>query len=427
VEFIGAFESIYMPAHDLDVMETSGHVGRWKEDLALLRSCGITELRYPIRWHRVERRPGIYDWDHTDQVLTFLREQGFQPIIDLVHHTSYPGWMERGFLEPSFGRSYLRYCEAFARRYPWIPAYTLLNEPFTTMFLCGHEGIWPPYGRGIDGFVEISRNVLPALFEASRMYKAMLPDARHVCVEVCEGHTGNGLRGQAMADLANDRRFFILDLMLGREIEPARPFVRELLEAGGEDLLHLPAGHLDVLGLDYYAHNEWHFTDGPGLRPSPKPFGIAELARQYYERYQMPLVIGETNIRGLATDRANWLKHTLEQCEIARGNGVPIRGYCWFPFIDSLDWDSLLARCDRHIDPVGVYWLDEELNRRSSPMSQAFRQAAGGVPAAQLPAYRFSADVISGLQGFLPMMSHWNWEAESTEAIIEERLHAIAS
>ena len=427
MEFIGAFESIYMPAHDLDVMETSGHSGRWKEDLALLRSCGITRLRYPVRWHRVERWPGLYDWQHTDNVLGFLRDQGFQPIVDLVHHTSYPRWLQGGFASASFGKAYTRYCEAFARRYPWIPAYTLFNEPFTTMFLCGHEGVWPPHWRGMSRFVELCRNVLPPLLEASRMFKGMLPAARHICVEVCEGHTGQGIRGEAMADLANDRRFFILDLIAGRPIDLDRPFVQQLLEAGGEDLLELGPGSMDVLGLDYYAHNEWQFNDGAGVRPTPEPFGFAELARQYYERYRLPVMLGETNIRGFSTDRASWLKHTLEQAEIAVRNGVPLEGYCWFPFIDSLDWDSLLARCDRHIDPVGVYWLDEQLNRRSSPMSDSFRLAARGAPSRSLPAYRFSAGVLEGIRGFMPFMRDWDWETPPADEVIQERLHAIAS
>lgn len=427
MEFIGAFESIYMPAHDLDVLETSGHVGRWKEDLALLRACGIRRLRYPVRWHRIESHPGFYDWDHTDAVLTFLRNQGFEPIVDLVHHTSYPRWLKRGFLEPSFGSWYLRFCEAFARRYPWIPAYTLFNEPFTTMFLCGHEGVWPPYGRGITDFISICRNVLPAVFEASRIYKHMLPGAEHVFAEVCEGHSGSGERGRSMAELANDRRFLILDLFTGRRIDAERPFVRELVEAGGADLLELQPGDIDVLGLDYYAHNEWHFNDGPGIRPSPEPFGLAALAHQYYQRYQLPLILGETNIRGFCSDRASWLKHTLEQCEIARRDGVPIAGYCWFPFIDSLDWDSLLARCDRHIDPVGVYWLDEQLNRRGSSMSDAFRMGVRGASAADLPAYRFSPQVLNGIKGFIPFMRHWDWQPPPADEINEERLHAIAS
>jgi beta-glucosidase/6-phospho-beta-glucosidase/beta-galactosidase len=427
VEFIGAFESIYMPAHDLDVLETSGHSGRWKEDLALLRASGITTVRYPIRWHRIERRQGLYDWQETDEVLGFLKRQGFRPIVDLIHHTSYPRWLKGGFFEPSFGDWYLGYCEAFARRYPWVPGYTLFNEPFTTMFLCGHEGIWPPYGRGIDDFVRICRNVLPAFFRASRMFKELLPGARHFCMEVCEGHSGRGPRGARTADLANDRRFFILDLLTGRTIESGRPFVAELLAAGGEDLLELPAGNIDVLGLDYYAHNEWQFTDEGGIRPSPTPFGLAELAHQYHERYQLPMVLGETNIRGFCSDRATWLKHTVEQCEIATRNGTPIEGFCWFPFIDSLDWDSLLARCDRHIDPVGVYWLDEQLNRRSSTMSDAYRLAAQGASSSELPAYRLSPQVLTGLKGFMPFMADWQWQTPPPEEVVEERLHAIAS
>jgi hypothetical protein len=77
-----------------------------------------------------------------------------------------------------------------------------------------------------------------------------------------------------------------------------------------------------------------------------------------------------------------------------------MEGYCWFPFVDSCDWDSLLARCEGNIDPVGVYWLDEHLNRRESSMSASYRLAAAGVPAAQLPAYRLHPPVAAWLSGY---------------------------
>lgn len=59
----------------------------------------MTRLRYPVRWHRVEERPGEYDWRDTDQVLGHLHDEGFRPIVDLVHHTSYPRWLEGGFAD----------------------------------------------------------------------------------------------------------------------------------------------------------------------------------------------------------------------------------------------------------------------------------------------------------------------------------------
>jgi beta-glucosidase/6-phospho-beta-glucosidase/beta-galactosidase len=411
--FTGAFESTYLPAHDVDIVETSGHDARWREDLALMREAGVTRLRYPIRWHRIEPAPGRFDWRATDAVLGHLREHGMRPIADLVHHTSYPRWLRGGFADPGWAPAFLSFCDAFARRFPWIEEYTVFNEPFATLFLSGHEGIWPPYGRGMEGLVALYRNVLPSLLEASRRMAESLPGARHVYVDTCEGHTTLDESGEAYAALANDRRFFVLDLMLGRLAEGERPFVREVAAAGGEDLLSLPPGHLDVLGLDYYAHSEWAFTTRGGLRgvtPSPEPHGLAELIHQYHEHApELPLELTETNIRGGPFERATWLKHTLEQCEQAVAAGAPLSGYCWFPFVDSVDWNSLLARADGCIDPVGVLWLDEDGERHGSSMSAAYAAAAAGAPARDLPAYRLTEALARRLAGLLPLMRHFEW------------------
>jgi beta-glucosidase/6-phospho-beta-glucosidase/beta-galactosidase len=411
VEFVGAFESTYQPEHDVDGMETTGHHRRWRSDLALLRRTGVRRLRYPVRWHRVERRPGAYDWAHTDRVFEWMAAAGMVPIVDLLHHTSYPRWID-GFTDPAFGPAYLGFVEQVARRYPWIAEYTLCNEPFTTFLLSGHEGIWPPHRTGMSGFVEVTRAVLPVLAEASRRCRELLPEARHVWVDVCERHTAPTLEGVAYAAFANDRRFFVLDAFLGRPLDPARPFVRAVAEAGGDDLVTLDPGHVDVVGLDYYAHCQWEFTGphGEGRMHTRTPTPLAALIVEYAERYQRPVALTETNIRGYASDRAGWLKYTLEQCELARDAGVDVDGYCWFPFVDSCDWDSVLCRCEGNVDPVGVYWLDDSLRRRPSCMSESYSRAARGAPAAALPAYRFRPPVAGWLRGWLPQMAHWDWE-----------------
>src|SRR5829696_3922228 len=93
MELLGAFESTYQPAHDVDVTETTQHDRRWREDLDLLASIGVRSLRYPLRWHRIEHERGQFDWTHTDAVLGHLRSLGMEPIVDLLHHTSYPRWI----------------------------------------------------------------------------------------------------------------------------------------------------------------------------------------------------------------------------------------------------------------------------------------------------------------------------------------------
>ena len=412
IPFLGGFESTYQPALDVDVTETTGHALRWRSDLDLLRANGVSVLRYPVRWHRVEQEPGVFDWAATDEVLGYARDTGLQPVVDLLHHTSYPRWLRRGFADRRFGAAYLRYLEAFALRYPWIQTYTLFNEPFTTFLLCGHEGVWAPHLHGLKGFLSLARNVFPAVAEASRRYRDLLPEARHVYVDTCEGHSAARPEAQRHADYANDRRFFLLDLLLGRPMSADRPFVAAVLAAGGGGLLDLEPGHVDVLGLDYYAHTQWLWMDGAGRgrMTSPRPASLAELIHEYWARYRLPCALTETNIRGYASDRASWLKYTLEQCELARDAGVPLVGFCWFPFVDSCDWDSLLTRSSGNVDPVGVYWLDGQLERRPSSMSASYAMAAGGTPAAELPAYRFQPPVSEWLRGWLPQMSHWIWQ-----------------
>ncbi len=411
LEFIAGFESTYLSQHDVDVLELTGHSSRWREDLELVRSCGITRLRYPVRWHRLHRQDGSFDWTETDQVLGYLRDHGIRPIVDLVHHCSFPKWLEGGFVDPGFGDAYLSYCEAFAHRYPWIEEYTLFNEPFSTLFLSGHEAVWPPYGSGMSSFVSFLTNAVPALSQAMHMYRDLLPDARHVYNDACEGHSAAQPSGEEYAAVANDRRFFIVDVLTGHDVDPTRPFFRWVEQAGGETLFELPPAEIDVLGLDYYAHMEWSFIDETkGITPSPTPRGLASLILEYWERYQLPMILTETNIRGYPSDRVSWLKYSLEQCELAQAAGADLQGYCWFPFIDSSDWDSLLANADGHIDPVGVYWLDENLDRRASVMSDCFALAARGATAAELPAYRFRWPVDEWLRHLLPQMDHWDWE-----------------
>ncbi len=436
IPVIGAFESTFLPAHDVDILETSGHVARWRDDLALLRAHGVTRLRYPIRWHRIEETEGTYDWAHTDEVLEHMRAEDMDPIVDLVHHTSYPRWLEGSFADPRFGPAYLAYCEAFARRYPWIRAYTLFNEPFATLFLSGHEAVWPPYHRGMEGFVGLLRNVLPAVAEASRRFRVLLPGAEHVWVDSCEGHTAVDADGAAFAELCNDRRFIALDLLLGRAGDRERPYVRELIAAGGEDLLAMEPGHVDVLGLDYYVHHEWVYghpssglpvIEGPGrpltdavmgATPAPEPQGLAALAAQYHAHFpDLRLILGETNLAGASSDRATFLKHTLEQCERAVAAGVPIEGYCWFGFLDSLDWISLLARADRSIDPVGIIGLTEDLERVESTVSRAYAAVAAGARASDLPAYRLTDESAAWLAGLLPLMGHFAWQDPPAEEV----------
>jgi hypothetical protein len=416
--FVAGFESTYLPLSHVDQFDVTGHATRWRQDLDEVLVRGVRHVRYPLRWQLINPAPGSWDWAEADRMLGHLYDKGAVPIVDLVHHTTYPDWLTDGFRDPRFAGAYVTYAEAVARRYPWLPAYTLFNEPFATLFLAGHEALWPPYDRGVEGFARLLCSVLPALSEAARCWAALLPGARHVWVDTAEHHTGTG-PGAAHATMANDRRHVILDLMLGHDLDPGRPFLSRLLGAGGEPLLGVPPLRVDVLGLDYYPHSEWFYDQTGALAPSPRPVGLAEVVRQYGERYGLPMMLTETNIRGLPTDRASWLRYTLEQYELALSRGARLHGYCWFPHVDSCDWDSLLARSAGRPDPVGVVGHGDGRQRDRSVFTRAWEAAAAAVPVRDLPAYRFQSPCAQQLAGFLPAMERWPWRAPPPENVIE--------
>ena len=151
IAFIAGFESTYLPLYDVDIAETTRHDRHWRRDLSDLEGR-VQRARYPIRWHRVEAERGRYDWQATDAALAYLQEMGVSPIVDLVHHTSYPGWLDDGLRDRRFGPAFVDFAGAVADRYPWLEAYTLLNEPFSTLQFAGFEGLWPPTRRNSFGF-----------------------------------------------------------------------------------------------------------------------------------------------------------------------------------------------------------------------------------------------------------------------------------
>jgi beta-glucosidase/6-phospho-beta-glucosidase/beta-galactosidase len=332
-----------------------------------------------------------------------MQDLGLDPIVDPIHHTSFPAWLDKGFLDDRFVETYTEFVLAFADRYPWVRRYTPFNEPMPTTLFCGDQGIWKPYARHERHWLRMARNVAFAVARVSRLLKQGNPEIQIVHVDTCEAHHALDKKSVPWARYLNERRFLLHDLILGRVNQQHRLYW--FLEEHGlaneegiseDDLAWLvenPA-QIDVLGLDYYAHSEQQFHKDGVFVPSLAPYGFAETARQYIDYFKLPVMLTETNIRGYVSDRITWLKYMVEQTEQLVADGVDWRGFCWFPFVDSTDWDSLLRCACNHLDPVGIYWLDEERTRNASEFSEFYRALAmGQIMSRELPAYRFREPV----------------------------------
>jgi len=208
------------------------------------------------------------------------------------------------------------------------------------------------------------------------------------------------------------------DMVLGKVDEKHRLY--DYLRTNGaseERLARLRAkpARIDVLGLDYYSHCELEWCTQGRIYPNQTPEGLVPTALEYAERYRLPLMLTETNIRGYVSDRISWLKFMVEQCEEIETKlaplGLAFEGFCWYPFIDSTDWCSLVKEANGNIDPQGIYYLDSDCRKRNaSELSEIFASLARGqISSKDIPAYRFQPPLDRQLEGFLPMMAHWHW------------------
>jgi len=419
VRFLSGFESTHIFGMEKDVLQLTKHTEFFREDLKLVKSSGLDLIRYSAPWHSIEKTRGVYDWEWLDKALQRMKNLGIEPILDPLHHTSFPEWLTGGFASPEFVDTYVRFVTALATRYPWVKNYTVVNEPFVTTWFCGKVGVWYPYKRGHKNFVPMILNVGEAINRVSRMLVDTIPGLRLIHVDASEQHRALDAKSEPFAELMNEMRFLVQDLVLGN-ITDEHSLCTYLIENGADKnrlrwFVENPA-RIDVIGLDYYSHSELEWSRKGRVYPSLYPNGFVSVAMDYVDRFNLPVMLTETNVRGYVSDRVSWLKYMVEQCEILEDlleiRNIPFEGFCWYPFIDSTDWCSLVTQANCNIDPQGIFWLDADCKKRNaSELSEIFGALARGkITSKDIPAYKFQSPLGNYLKNFLPQMEHWQWK-----------------
>src|SRR4051812_14628830 len=111
------------------VLET-GHHSRL-QDLDRIGSLGVRVLRYPILWERVTQgHPNACGWGWHDVQLARLAQLGIKVVGGLLHHGSGPAGTD--LLDPALPSKLARHAAQAAARYPFVEAWTPVNEPLTT-------------------------------------------------------------------------------------------------------------------------------------------------------------------------------------------------------------------------------------------------------------------------------------------------------
>ena len=236
------------------------------------------------------------------------------------------------FLSAAFVERFARYAGAVALRMAdfdpsSVPVFVPVNE---ISFLA-----WSLYSRGElrtkDGsrpkLDEIKRQLVRASIAASDAILARVPHARLMHTDPLE-HVVAPLDRPALAEAAERRtelQYEAWDWIAGRAAG----------DLGGR------ARYLDLVGVNYYADNQWELGTGNRLGwqlDDARRRPLSSLLKDVSLRYRRPVTIAETSHTGIR--RAAWIREIAAEVRNARHAGVRVEGVCLYPLIDQVDGSS---------------------------------------------------------------------------------------
>lgn len=354
-----------------DELRKTGHWDRVEDDLALVADFGIRFVRYGIPFHVVAAEPDHLDWSWTDRAMNAFRENRLVPIADLLHF-GLPDDLE-GFGDPRLPDRFASFAAAFAARYPWVRHYTPVNEPLISARFSAQLGWWNERRTDDRSFVAAIDGASTCAVLGMARIREVRPDAVFLQSDTCEGYAPAVPAAAERAAFLNELRFVAWDLTYGRR--PGRRVSAWLADngLGAERLAWFAANGSDrgcIVGHDFYAGNEWLVDADGGMRLRDDPAGYAAQARAYHDHFGLPFMLSETNTDGPGA-RA-WLATMWDECLTLRAAGLPIRGICWYGFVDHVDWDTALREINDRPNHCGLVGLD----RRPHPVGEAYRELA---------------------------------------------------
>ncbi len=319
----------------VDIVASTEHDRFARQDYDRLREERIRVAREGVRWHLVETKPGHYDFSSVLPIVRAARATGTQVVWDLCHF----GWPSHlDLFKPDFAPALAQFGASFAA---WLaketsdPGYFVpVNEISFFSWASGDEGSMYPFVT--DRGFELKTHLVRAAIQTMDAIWTITPSARfaHVdpVIHVVASPNHPEERGQAEAYRLTQYQAW--DMLAGR-LWP---------ELGGHER------YLDILGVNYYPHNQWFYNlkssrrvrkFQPVTRRNPLYRPFRDILAEVHARYHRPIFIGETGAED--RKRGPWLEYVCQEIQAAISAGVPLQGICLYPILNHPGWID-----DRH-------------------------------------------------------------------------------
>lgn len=365
---------------------TCDHMHRYPEDFKLMRLLGIKAYRFSVNWSRImpegtgrvnEKAITLYR-----NMIKSMKENGVTPYLTMYHWEFPQALQDRGgWLNEESIQWFGEYAKVIAENFSDICEYFItLNEPECFVGLGHLTGVHAP-GKKLEykETFQIAHNALRAHGQAVinlRKYAKQpikIGYAPTCSMAYPESNKPEDIEAarkvlfsfyNPISNWTWNVAWFNDPVFLGKYPEVGLEQFKEYLPEITEDDMKLISQPLDFMGQNIY--NGYIIRAGADGEPEflPLPDGLPKTAAGWpvnpeclywgikfiYDRYKLPIYITENGMSchdivsrdGQVHDpnRITFLDRYLSALQCANDEGVDIRGYFLWTFLDNFEWEK---------------------------------------------------------------------------------------
>src|SRR5829696_2061750 len=281
----------------LDLISSTRHDQFAEQDYARLADVGIRTCRDGLRWHIIEKEPFRYDFSSVARQVKASHSTGVQVMWDYFHY-GYPDDIDifsSAFLErfAAFSKASTEFLRSeFGDHIVACP----VNEISFFSWIAGTAGSFHPAKRRLGH--ALKEQLVKAAIVSTREIRSISPSAKIMFTDPAIHVVTN--KPTRAARYAAERyrlaQFEAFDMLMGIKCP----------EFGGSPDV------IDVIGLNYYFHNQWFFANRRKIAPGHRLYRpLSSILEEFYRRYEKPLLIAETGIED--DERPDWFRYVCEQ------------------------------------------------------------------------------------------------------------------
>ena len=361
---IWAMEYMKTGGYSEPSLAAANHYHTYRQDIELMHQAGLNAYRFSLEWARIEPKKGVFDekeMDHYLDVIHTCREYGIEPVITLFHFAS-PKWLitEGGWEAESTVEYFCEYAEYVANHLKGenIRYIITINEANMGTLIAGYlekmrkhmDGAGLQIGLDLENMadnqklseqenLEVFGVRQAAVFTSPRtshgdeivcrahrkaveILHSILPDTKvGLSLSLRDLHYTDGGKENADRDWQKDFLHY-LPTIENDDFFGIQTYTRAVFTAQGEQDPSSDA-QLTQMGYEYY------------------PECTENVIRKVHESFRGDLLITEN---GIATDddslRIQYIDTALKGVLKCRDEGIPIKGYMYWSFMDNWEWQS---------------------------------------------------------------------------------------